>query len=73
VTKILVTSVKPFVPSFIHLAVCLTTGPKPLTRLALYIVRSRFTSTALIKEYLFSADALKSVNLTNERNPVRCR
>jgi len=27
--------------TFIHLAVCLTTGPKPLTNLALHILRSR--------------------------------
>jgi len=27
--------------SFIHLVVCLTTGPKPLPKLALHIVRSR--------------------------------
>jgi hypothetical protein len=30
--------------SFIHLAVCLTTGPKPLPKPALYIVRSRASS-----------------------------
>jgi hypothetical protein len=29
---------------FIHLAVCLTTGPKPLPKPALYIVRSRASS-----------------------------
>jgi len=27
--------------SFIHLVVCLTTGPKPLPKLALHIVRCR--------------------------------
>ena len=30
--------------SFIHLAVCLTTGPKPLPKRALHIVRSRASS-----------------------------
>jgi hypothetical protein len=30
--------------SFIHLAVCLTTGPKPIPKRALYIVRSRASS-----------------------------
>jgi hypothetical protein len=30
--------------SFIHLVVCLTTGPKPLSQRALYIVRSRASS-----------------------------
>jgi hypothetical protein len=31
-------------PSFIHLVVCLTTGPKPLPKRALHIVRSRASS-----------------------------
>jgi hypothetical protein len=31
-------------PPFIHLAVCLTTGPKPLPKRALHIVRSRASS-----------------------------
>ena len=30
--------------SFIHLVVCLTTGPKPLPKRALHIVRSRASS-----------------------------
>jgi hypothetical protein len=32
------------IKSFIHLAVCLTTGPKPLPKRALHIVRSRASS-----------------------------
>jgi hypothetical protein len=35
--------VEPF-NSFIHLVVCLTTGPKPLPKPALHIVRSRASS-----------------------------
>jgi hypothetical protein len=35
---------RPRVNSFIHLAVCLTTGPKPLPKRALHIVRSRVSS-----------------------------
>jgi hypothetical protein len=31
-------------PAFIHLAVCFTTGPKPLPKPALHIVRSRASS-----------------------------
>jgi len=34
----------PSVPMFIHLVVCLTTGPKPLPKRALHIVRSRASS-----------------------------
>jgi hypothetical protein len=33
-----------FIHSFIHLVVCLTTGPKPLPKRALHIVRSRASS-----------------------------
>jgi hypothetical protein len=33
-----------FTDSFIHLVVCLTTGPKPLPKRALHIVRSRASS-----------------------------
>ena len=33
-----------FIHSFIHLAVCLTTGPKPLPKRPLHIVRSRASS-----------------------------
>jgi len=33
-----------FIPTFIHLLVCLTTGPKPLPKRALHIVRSRASS-----------------------------
>ena len=34
----------PFIHSFIHSVVCLTTGPKPLPKRALHIVRSRASS-----------------------------
>jgi len=33
-----------YIHSFIHLVVCLTTGPKPLPKQALHIVRSRASS-----------------------------
>jgi hypothetical protein len=33
-----------FIHSFIHLAVCLTSGPKPLPKRALHIMRSRTSS-----------------------------
>jgi hypothetical protein len=37
-------SVIHFLPAFIHLVVCLTTGPKPLPKPALHIVQSRASS-----------------------------
>ena len=36
--------ISPFNVSFIHLVVCLTTGPKPLPKRALHIVRARASS-----------------------------
>jgi len=39
-----VTEVLYIIDSFIHLVVCLTTGPKPLPKRALHIVRSRASS-----------------------------
>ena len=39
-----VTTIYVYIYSFIHSAVCLTTGPKPLPKQALHIVRSRASS-----------------------------
>jgi hypothetical protein len=41
--------------SFIHLAVCLTTGPKPLPKPALHIVRSTSTASSFRCEYPVSS------------------
>ena len=37
-------SITPYIKGVIHLVVCLTTGPKPLPKRALHIVRSRASS-----------------------------
>ena len=55
--------------SFIHLVVCLTTGPKPLQKRALYIVRSRASSFKW--EYpVLSLGSSSSILLLLPRLPV---